>query len=133
MKQKNWDKFDVATITQPEVDEMETAIGKFFLNLTKQEFLKGGVQRGMLGYPISSAGDILADDQLVSRDFWQTLQQPGMDRPLRFPGGFAKFSEMECGVRRPAPSLGEHNSEILVSELGFSPEQLNLMREARII
>jgi crotonobetainyl-CoA:carnitine CoA-transferase CaiB-like acyl-CoA transferase len=133
MKQKNWDEFDVATITQPEVDRMEEAIGKFFSGLTKQEFLQGGVQRGMLGYPISSADDILADPQLEAREFWQTLQQPGIEKPLRFPGPFAKFSEMECVVRRAAPLLGEHNSEILGRELGFSPEELQRMREARII
>ncbi len=133
MKQKNWDQFDVASITQPEVDRMEDAIGKFFVNLTKQEFLKEGVERGMLGYPISSAPDILADDQLAARGFWHTLEQPGIGQPIRLPGAFAKFSEMDCGVRRSAPSLGEHNTEILSGELGFSPEQLQRMRAARII
>jgi len=133
MKQKNWDRFDVATITQPEVDRMEEAIGKFFINLTKQEFMKEAVQRGMLGYPISTASDIVADDQLTFRDFWQVLEQPGMDRPLRFPGAFAKFSEMECGIRRPAPALGEHNAAILGADLGYSASELQTMRAARII
>ena len=133
MKQKNWDQFDVAAITQPEVDQMEVEIGKLFVSLTKQEFLKEGVKRGMLGYPISSAGDILADEQLVSREFWQTLEQPGIGRPLQLPGAFAKFSGMDCGIRGCAPSLGEHNAVILGSELGYSPEQLQHMRAARII
>ena len=133
MKQKNWDKFDVATITQPEVDEMEAAIGKFFTTLTKQEFLEGGVQRGMLGYPISTAADILSDPQLDARNFWKTIEQPGIAKPLRVPGAFTKFSEMECSIRLPAPSLGQHNQEILGGELGFSAAQLSQMSAAGVI
>jgi len=133
MKQKNWDQFDVATITQTEIDQMEEAIGRFFLKLTKREFMKEVVERGMLAYPISTAGDILADDQLAAREFWHVREQPGVAQPIRFPGAFARFSEMECGVRRGAPSLGEHNAAILGEELGFSPEQLDRMRAARII
>ena len=133
MKQKNWDEFDVATITQPEVEMIEEAIGNFFINMTKQQFLKEVVERGMLGYPISSADDILADQQLVAREFWQQVEQPGIPQPVRFPGAFAKFSDMDCGVRRGAPLLGEHNREILGEEMGFSLEQLQRMRAARII
>ena len=133
MKQKDWDGFDVATITQEEVDVMEDSIGKFFCNITKGEFLKEVSQRGMLGYPISTAADILGDPQLEERNFWQSIAQPGIDLPLQFPGGFAKFSGMECTVRRGAPTLGENNVEILSGELGFSHAQLEQMRAARII
>ncbi|MBI2816202.1 MAG: CoA transferase [Acidobacteria bacterium] len=134
MKQKDWDRFDVATITQPEVDRTEEAIGKFFVNLTKQEFIKGGLERGMLGYPISTAADILADGQLTSRNFWQMVQLPGCAEPVRFPGPFAKFSNMDCGeIRLAAPALGEHNSAVYGGELGVSERELQRMRAARII
>jgi crotonobetainyl-CoA:carnitine CoA-transferase CaiB-like acyl-CoA transferase len=134
MKQKNWDRFDVAVVTQAEVDSMEDAIGKFLTTITKQEFLKGALERGMLGYPISTAADILADDQLASRGFWQNVQLSGRADAVRFPGPFAKFSEMQCGeIRRPAPSLGEHNSDIYSSELRISDVEIERMRAARII
>jgi len=133
LKQKNWDKFDVYTLTQEEVDQMETAIGKFFRNRTKAEFLKEAVERGMLGYPISSADGILADDQLAARDFWQPLDLPGRDEPVRFPGGFVQFSDMFCGIHRRPPLLGEHNPEILCDELGFPQKQLDRLRAARVI
>ena len=133
LKQKNWEEFDVFTLTQQEVDQMEAAIGKFFRDRTKAEFLKEVAGRGMLGYPISSADDILADDQLVARDFWQPLEFPGRDEPVRFPGGFAQFSDMDCGVRRCPPLLGEHNREIFCGELGFQVQQLDRLRAARVI
>ena len=133
LKQKNWDGFDVYKLTQEEVDRMEGAIGKFFRDRTKAEFLKEVVERGMLGYPISSAEDILADDQLVARNFWQPVSLPGQDEPIRFPGGFAQFSDMDCGVRRRPPLLGEHNREIFGDELGFLEQQLDRLRAGRVI
>ena len=87
----------------------------------------------MLGYPISTAADILSDQQLEARNFWQTIEQPGIAKPLRVPGAFAKFSGMECSIRLPAPALGQHNQEILCGELGFSAAELSQLRTARII
>lgn len=133
MKEKEWEKFDVALVTQEEVDRMESAIGKLFINITKKEFLKEVVERGMLGYPISAAEDILEDDQLQARGFWQNLEAPCTDRLIRFPGGFAQFAEMECGVRSPAPRLGEHNRDIFTQELGLSQQQLERLRVAGVV
>ncbi len=134
MKQKgDWSQFEVATITQPEVDEMEEAISKFFVNITKAEYLKGVAERGMLGYPVASADDILADDQLQDRNFWQPLEQPGRDQPLKFPGAFAKFSGMECGTRFRAPLLGEHNQAVYGDEMGFSSQEISRLREAGVV
>ena len=133
MKQRNWDEFDVATVTQEEVDRMEKEMGKFFQNITKKGFLKEVVERGMLAYPISSADDILNDDQLAARGFWQELVLPGREKPVQFPGGFTQFSDMECGIRLRPPQLGEHNQEIFQDEMGFSLAQLEQMRAARTI
>ncbi|MCZ6492343.1 MAG: CoA transferase [Acidobacteria bacterium] len=130
---KDWKKFDVNTITQPEVDEMETAFKKFFVNITKAEYLKVVAERGMLGYPVSSADDILADDQLVDRNFWQPLEQPGRDQPLKFPGAFAKFSGMKCGTRFRAPLLGEHNQAVYGDAMGFSSQEIARLHEAGVI
>ncbi len=134
MKQKgDWKQFDVAIITQQEVDEMEIAFKNFFVNITKAEYLKGVAERGMLGYPVSSADDILADDQLEDRNFWQPLELPGRDQPIKFPGAFAKFSGMECGIRFRAPLLGEHNQAVYGDEMGYSSQEIVRLRTAGII
>ncbi|HEY7679867.1 MAG TPA: CoA transferase, partial [Terriglobia bacterium] len=130
---KNWDAFEVATMTQAEVDQMEGVIGSFFGEITKAEYLKGVAERGMLGYPISSADDIFHDDQLAARNFWEAVKVPGRDEPVQFPGALARFSEMECRIRRPAPTLGQHNGEVYDREMGLSTERLAQMRAARII
>jgi len=43
-----------------------------------------------------------------------------------------RFSAMEIQTER-APLLGEHNDEVLGKLLGCTPEELNQLRESRII
>lgn len=133
MKSYDWDHFDVNTVTQPEVDRIEAAIRPFFLHLTKAEFLKGVVERDMLGYPVSSVDDLLVDPQLQARGFWQRLEHPALGITLPYPGPFAKFSAMQFVPPRPAPRIGEHNIEIYERELGLKPVELECLKAAGVI
>jgi crotonobetainyl-CoA:carnitine CoA-transferase CaiB-like acyl-CoA transferase len=69
----------------------------------------------------------------VARNFWQSFELPGRAEPVRFPGGFTQFSDMECGIRTRPPLLGEHTAEIFRSELGLKAEQINRLRASRVI
>ena len=133
MKTKDWDRFDVNVLTQPEIDAMESVIGRFFAGVTKAEYMREIVKRGMLGYPIATAEDILKDDQLSYRNFWQPVPVAGREQPALFPGEFVRFSEMKCPIRRSAPALGEHNQEIYGSELGLSASRLDELHAAKVI
>jgi crotonobetainyl-CoA:carnitine CoA-transferase CaiB-like acyl-CoA transferase len=125
----DWERFDNTTLSQGEVDELEAAIAPFLRSLTKAEFFEGVVRRKMLGYPVGDASDSLADPQLRARDFWRTLSPgPGLP-PLPFPGGFALFDGERPAIRRPAPGVGEHNSEIY-GELGIGADELARLRVA---
>ena len=127
-----WDRFDNTTLSQAQVDELETAIGPFLRSLTKAEFFDGVVKRKMLGYPVGDASDSLADPQLRARDFWRTLSPADGMPPLPFPGGFALFDGKRPAVRRPAPRVGEHNAEIY-REVGVGLRELARLREARVL
>ena len=85
----DWERFDNRTLTQDEVDRLESAVGAFLATLTKREFFAGVIARNMLGYPVADVRDIFADEQLGSRRFWQEVVHEG--RTLRVPGGFALF------------------------------------------
>jgi crotonobetainyl-CoA:carnitine CoA-transferase CaiB-like acyl-CoA transferase len=101
LKEIDWDKFEVTTITQEEVDRMEAPIGRFFAGLTKRQFLEGVVKRQMLGYPVQTVADIYQDSQLAARNFWQDVDG------LQYPGGFALINGERLPIRRPAPSVSE--------------------------
>jgi crotonobetainyl-CoA:carnitine CoA-transferase CaiB-like acyl-CoA transferase len=133
LKDWDWSTFDVATVTQDEVDAIEGPAGQLFRTLTKAEYYAGVVQRRMLAYPVATAADHLADPQLTARDFWRDLPHPELGTTLRYPGPFARFGGGTCELRRRAPLIGEHNVEIYHGELGLSLAELESLQGAGII
>ena len=108
----DWAKFDSTQTTQAQVDEMELPIGRFFLTVTKAEFLQQAFEREMLGYPVNNVKDIATDPQLAARGFWHDI--PGPDGKMeRFNGGFAVVDGVRLGVRRGVSKPGEDDQAIL--------------------
>jgi crotonobetainyl-CoA:carnitine CoA-transferase CaiB-like acyl-CoA transferase len=52
---------------------------------------------------------------------------------LRYPGAFAQFSLTPITYRRRPPSVGEHNREIYMDELGFTAPQLEALQRKGIV
>ncbi len=119
----DWAEFDPTRATQAEVDAIEEPIGRFFLSLTKREFLEGACQREVLGYPVSTVADIATDPQLEARGYWRDL--PGPDGATqRHCGGFAILDGARLRLRRPVPRPGQHSREVL-SEFGFAAAEID--------
>lgn len=114
----DWSLFDVTTLDQEEVDRLEAPIARFFEDVTKQEFLEEAVRREMLGYPVATVADILADRQLQARGFWQEVIDEGTGTVIQMPGSFALVDGVRLPVRRGAPRVGGHNEEILAGASG---------------
>lgn len=133
LKEKDWSAFEVTRVTQEEIDRIETPIAAFFRSMTKAEFLEGVTRYQMLGYPVSTAADILADPQLQDRDFWEQVDHPELGLRIRYPGAFARFSAYTGRIRRWAPRVGEHNREIYLGELGLTPPQLAELQAAGVV
>ncbi|MFQ5613356.1 MAG: CaiB/BaiF CoA transferase family protein [Anaerolineae bacterium] len=133
LRRKDWSRFNIAHSTQAEIDELEGPTAELFRRYTKAEFLEQGFKRGMLGYPVADAGDILADPHLAAREFWCSLEVPALGRTLKFPGGFARFSEAGAGPGRPAPEIGQHNAEIYGGELGLTEAELAGLQAGGVI
>jgi benzylsuccinate CoA-transferase BbsE subunit len=89
----DWKVWDPTKADQAEVDAIEAPVAKFFAHLSKREFLTEGHRREMLGYPVSTVGDIASDPQLAARGFFQTVAGSAE----RFCGSFAVID----GARPP--------------------------------
>ncbi len=133
LTQKDWGAFNVATSTQEEIDMLEQPFVEFLARRTKAEFAAEAVTRGILGYPVTDARDIRDDPQLAARGFWQEVEHPGLDATMTYPGPFARFSAAACAIRRRAPGIGEHSTEIYGEELGLSRRDLDALRQKAII
>jgi crotonobetainyl-CoA:carnitine CoA-transferase CaiB-like acyl-CoA transferase len=133
LKQKDWKTFDIAQVTQEEIDRMEEPIADFFAGVTKTEFFKEVVKRQMLGYPVASVKEIFEDPQHEARGFWQQIEHPELAMSIDYPGGFAKFSTGDCKIWRRAPLIGEHNEEIYCGEFGITKDELEKLKQDGII
>ena len=133
LKRKDWKSFNIAEVTQEEIDEMEEPIARFFQRITKKEFFEEVVKRDILGYPVATVEETFEDPQFEARDFWQSIDHPELGTSLLYPGGFAKFSEAPCRIWRRAPLIGEHNKEVYCGELGMQPSELAELRKQGMI
>lgn len=133
LKQKEWRAFNIAEVTQEEIDRMEEPIARFFETVTKKKFFQEVIKREMLGYPVATVEEIFQDPQLYARDFWRDLEHPELGTSITYPGGFAKLSESACGVWRRAPLIGEHNKEIYCDEMGMTKEEVRKLKSEGVI
>jgi len=81
------------------------AVGQLLAKLrtmTKAEIQREAVRQKWLISPIYLAPDLLADPQLLDREFWTELDG------VRVPGPFARFSHTPIRYERLAPKLGQH-------------------------
>ncbi len=106
----DWSQFEFGTTPQSALDRLERSLGRFFTPRTKWQLAEGAVAHRVILFPASDAQDLLDHPQLLSRGFWQPLED---EPPLRHPGGFVRASGAAVGPRRRAPRLGEHTAEVL--------------------
>lgn len=81
--------------------------------------------------PVSTMGDLLASEHLKARGFFAVVQPPGTD-PLTVPGAPYRLSATPWSIRRPAPTLGQHTTEVL-SAAGVPPDELATLRADHVV
>ncbi len=91
---------------------VQRAVEDFLATRTKREVYLRAIDDGMLIAPCQTVEDIAQSVQLDARDFWRSIEYPALGRDLEQLGPFIKMGESPIEVRRPAPSVGEHNSEV---------------------
>ncbi|HEY3911006.1 MAG TPA: CoA transferase [Stellaceae bacterium] len=72
--------------------------------------------------PVNRLAELPQDEQLAAVDFFPASDHPseGRIRMVRPP---LRFSEADCGLRHPAPRLGQHSREIL-GEAGLGAAEI---------
>ncbi len=133
LKEIDWETFSPLTANQAELDQISESVAKLFLKHTKAELYEEAIKRRILFCPVTTIADVLQDPQLSVRDFWQEVEHPELGTTITYPGGFVKLSESPCRIWCRAPLIGEHNREIYGNELGFSEDELILLKQTGII
>jgi len=81
--------------------------------------------------PINTMRDLYESEHLAERNFFVTLDQPGVDK-VRLPGMPSIYNRTQWSLRRPAPRLGEHSEEVFCGEYGVARDRLSELHKAGI-
>jgi crotonobetainyl-CoA:carnitine CoA-transferase CaiB-like acyl-CoA transferase len=98
---------------------------------TKKEIVAECQKGRVLSAPVNTAADLLEEEQLRGRGFWVEIDHPVVGK-LTYPGGSIKSDELPRSPGRPAPLLGQHNSEVY-GRMGYSVAESTKMRELGVI
>jgi benzylsuccinate CoA-transferase BbsE subunit len=131
----DWVKdYDTSRLTQEEVDRIELEFRDFFSTKTKTELFEQALKRGIVLAPVYTAEDICKLEHLKACDYWVEVEHDELNNKLTYCGLFNNgFSETPGKIRRRAPLIGEHNLDIYEQELGFSREELSILKNSGVI
>ena len=97
--------------TDEEIRELETEIEQFFAARGTQALYESGQHFNVMICPVNTMEDIVDSPQLDAREFFAEVDDPALGL-LKVPGAPLKMSATPWQTR-PAPTLGQHNSEVL--------------------
>jgi len=136
-----WTKFmdwvqDPELISDPSLAEEENQhkrrdfimdrLDKWAKRFTKTELVEEAQRRHFPASPVSTPLDLVDDPQLIARGFLKEIDHLEFGR-IRFPQG--AIATVLGNQLRPAPRLGEHNTEIL-TQLGYSADDRQTLNAA---
>lgn len=136
-RDKDWVAMGALFLGEPEAiaeyERLSQIVENFARSKTKSELLQAALDRVLLIAPLLTVEEVLNSEQLAARDYWRALEHPELGRSFAYPGPFAKFGASPIAYRRHPPTVGEHNREIYMGELGFTTQQLTELQQKGVI
>ena len=81
---------------------------------------------------VLTPAETLTNAQVVDQEFFEPVDYPGLSRPAPLARMPLDFSGVDTGIRRRAPTLGEHTDAIL-AELGYDADTIERFRAGRVV
>ncbi|MCH8195454.1 MAG: CoA transferase [Chloroflexi bacterium] len=113
-------------------EELEPYILPWWMERGMRDIWREAQSRKLLSGPVYSSRDTIEDPYFRQRRYWETISHPAAGA-IEYPGRPFRVHTMDRQPRRAAPTLGQHNEEVLCGELGFSRRDLGRLRAAGVI
>src|SRR5262245_9626496 len=114
-------------------DRIDAELGRWCGARARDAAVEALLAAGVPAHPLVNAHRVMPNPQLEHRGFFQELDHVHTGRS-RYPGlPFGWEGDGTRWHRRPPPTLGQHNDEVLGGELGLSPEELAELRAKKVI
>ena len=115
------------------VEEIDPeAVKEHIKTMDKYEAADFFAEVGLPVAPILWASEACSNEHLLARNMVVEIEHPKMGKykAVNFP---VKFSETPINVESYAPLLGEHNEQVLVDYLGYTPEKVDELLKKGVI
>jgi len=112
---------------------IEELVEAWTLSHTRQEITEWGQANHHPWGPVSTASELLDNEQLWDRGFYQKITDPQAGSEIVYPGSPYKMSEDGWRLESSAPQVGQHNNQVYCDELGLSTDELQELIRAGVV
>ena len=113
-------------------DELDRAVAAYTKNQVA-ELLAGELQAvGVPAAQVASSLELASDPHLAARGFWKMLERDVVGE-LPHPAAPYRVGEAPFDIDRPAPTLGQHNREVLTELLGLGETEIDALERRGVI
>jgi len=112
-------------------DAIDAALTRWTIDNDAEELATALVEAGVPACAVIPSRQIVANPQLRSRRLFE-VEPHAVTGDHEIPMLPFRFSRVDHWLRSPAPTLGQHNTEVL-SEIGLAPAAIDALRRAGIV
>jgi CoA:oxalate CoA-transferase len=98
----------------------------------KFDHFNKAMSAGWVTAVVQTSEDLVNCPQLAERDFYTEVEHPVIGK-INMPGEVFRLPKSPWSMRFPAPLLGQHNNAIYCDELGYSKNDLVMLRQQGVI
>jgi len=113
-------------------DVLDQMLSPWLMAHTREEIFIRCREKHVPFTPVRNMDEVVNCEHLNQRKYFETIEYQG-EKPLKCPGSPVRFSQSLWNLKRPAPSLAEHNTEVYCDQLGYSKEEIVQWRRFNII
>ncbi|MSQ15222.1 MAG: CoA transferase [Dehalococcoidia bacterium] len=120
---------DMTFRSQPEnITHLNEVLAPWFLTYTQREIIEKAQSAHLSITPVYDTKQVREDPHLNARGFFIDIEHPELDGSVTYAGAPYGLSDTPWRIHRRPPLIGEHNHEIFVGEMGYTVEQLAVLR-----
>lgn len=132
LAQPRFDKFGSLESRIESRETLDTLIGTWTSQQDGRELMYLLQSQGIPSAVTNTASDLLVDDHLTETSFWKYKERPYVGSQPNPAAGY-RLEGQPYNVELPAPTLGQHNEEVLSGILGLSIGDLERLERAGVI
>ena len=114
------------------IEEISGLVISWLYDKPKLEVWETAQQKRVLSGVVNTTEDLLNDDHFWERGMWAQVRHP-IAGEMTMPGKSLKMYRTPWQVQSAAPTLGEHNEAVYCGMLGYSREELSMLRQAGVV